>query len=86
MSTITMIFPVSGYARGAAAARLLTAAPRPWMSEVGVCPATDALRSRIDGTAPAFLLDGRPGGLQSGHEFNRQFKHDTGFPDLRPPV
>ncbi len=86
MSTMNINFPVSGYARGAASVRPSTAAPRPWMSEAGVCPAADALRSRIGDTALAVLIGGRVDDRQYTPEYHRQSKHETGYPDLRPPV
>jgi hypothetical protein len=63
---ITILNAVSGSFRAAASARLLLAAPRPWMSGAGVCPAPVHLRRISDETSA------RPDGPTSDE------RHDNG--------
>ena len=88
MSTNTL-FPVSGYARGAASVRPLTAAPRPWMSGVGVCPSPLPLGAGIGDAVASVRFVERASVQQLADTITRrfsQFKHDPGSTDLRPPV
>jgi len=83
-------YAVHGYARAAAAARLLTIAPRPWMTEAGVCPAPIQLRSVAPLSGSRDGSTGRSTGTPAAkltHGNARQFDtYDPGHPFLRPPA
>ncbi len=91
MSTRTMQHAVSGYARGAASARLRPVAPLPLMARGGVCPLTASLHAdavisdvvRIDRNGLGVQSSDRPATQLSTRQFE---KHDPGSPVLRPPV
>ena len=88
MSSTKINFSVSGYLRDAASARVLTVAPRPWMSEGGVCPSSVTLRSRIgDAGLPVQSIEQfRSIEPAHAHGFTRQFKQQQGSRVPRPPV
>jgi len=83
VSSIKNMTAVSGFARGAASARVRTVAPIAWMSGVGVCPTPDQLRSRIGDAGPAIQSFEKS---RFTYLTTRQLKHDVGSTVLRPPV